>query len=280
MTTLRPARPVLRYHGGKYRMADWIIGHFPAHEAYIEPFGGAASVLLAKTPSRIEVYNDLDDSVVSLFRILRDPGQAAQLQRAIELTPFSRVEHAASFEPSDDPIEEARRFIVRSFQSIGTKNRRSRNGWRTRTPKAVWSSCVAWTGWPAEVPTFCGRLRDVIIESLDFRRLIPLYDHPDALFYVDPPYVSSTRSSGHRKTYTHEMSDADHADLLQILQGLKGMVALSGYDSDLYAEALKGWRVERVKARAQTNAGRQELLWLSPNLAARYQARFTLEEAS
>ena len=69
----------LRYHGGKYRLAPWIIDFFPAHECYVEPFGGAAGVLLQKPRSYAEVYNDLDGQVVNFFRVIRDPETRQQL---------------------------------------------------------------------------------------------------------------------------------------------------------------------------------------------------------
>ena len=146
-TGTAPTRPVLRYYGGKFRIAEWVISHFPPHRVYVEPFGGAASVLLQKNAALVEVYNDLDSHVVSLFRILRDPARAEELRWLMELTPFSREEHARSFEQSSDPLEEARRFLVRSFQSLGNKDRCKTNGWRTRTAKSLWSPCVALKGW-------------------------------------------------------------------------------------------------------------------------------------
>ena len=76
ISTPIPWRPALRYHGGKWRLAPWIIGHFPAHKIYCEPFCGAASVLLRKPRSRIEIINDLDSEVTNLFQILRDPEHA------------------------------------------------------------------------------------------------------------------------------------------------------------------------------------------------------------
>ena len=123
-TTL--SRPALRYYDGKWRLADWILGYLPAHVCYVEPFGGAASVLLRKPPSELEVYNDLDSGVVNFFRVLRerDEGtslarctQSAQcimvvpsdLLRAIQLTPFAREEHRLSHEPCEDALERARR---------------------------------------------------------------------------------------------------------------------------------------------------------------------------
>ena len=126
-------RPVLKYHGGKWRVADWVLAHLPPHHTYVEPFGGAGSVLLRKAPSPIEVYNDLDEDVVRLFRVLRDPAQAEELRHAVELTPWARAEFHACWErPAGlSDVELSRRLLVRSFQAVGAKRVRSRtNGGR------------------------------------------------------------------------------------------------------------------------------------------------------
>src|SRR3954470_24963100 len=101
-------RPALRYHGGKWKIAPWIISHFPPHRIYVEPFGGAASVLLRKHRAYAEVYNDLDDWAVNLFRLLGDEQSAERLRRLLELTPFARTEFECGRElgeASGDPIE-------------------------------------------------------------------------------------------------------------------------------------------------------------------------------
>lgn len=113
-----PKRPIVRYHGGKWKLAPWITSHFPAHRVYVEPFGGGGSVLIRKPRSYAEVYNDLDHEIVNVFRVARDRG--AELQRALELTPFSRDDFILSYEPADDPLEQARRTIARSFMGFGS----------------------------------------------------------------------------------------------------------------------------------------------------------------
>ncbi len=104
-----PTRPVLRWHGGKWRLAPAILPYFPAHRIYVEPFGGAGSMLLRKPRCYAEVYNDLDDEVVNLFRVLRDEGGAARLVGMLRLTPFARAEFMEANGATDDPVERARR---------------------------------------------------------------------------------------------------------------------------------------------------------------------------
>lgn len=248
-------------------MAPWIIEKFPPHSVYVEPFGGAASVLLQKPPSRIEVYNDVDNGVVNLFRILRDPAKAEQLRRAIELTPFSRMEFYRCWDLAPEcEIEEARRLIVRSFQSIGNKSRLAGNGWRTRTERARWSPCVAWNGWPDTVPDYVARLKDCIIECLPWQKMVDVYDGEDTLFYVDPPYPHSSRVAGYKKIYANELTDYDHEVLLDRLKQCRGYVILSSYPNESYDRQLEGWTKLEIRARAQTNSPRLEVLWLSPNV--------------
>src|SRR3546814_12383099 len=101
--------PVIRYHGGKFRLAPWVIQHFPPHRCYVEPFGGAAGVLIQKPRAYAEVYNDMDGDIVNLFRVLRSQGASAMLTEALALTPYARDEFDAAYEPTDDPRSEERR---------------------------------------------------------------------------------------------------------------------------------------------------------------------------
>mgnify|MGYP000205820787 CR=1 FL=1 len=134
-----PSRPVLRWHGGKWLLAPWIIEHFPPHRVYVEPFGGAASVLLRKPRSYGEVYNDLDEDVVNLFRVLRSD-RAGELVEALRLTPFARREFNDAYAPTDNELELARQLIVRSFMgfdSAGHNRDNGRTGFRARGEPVV-----------------------------------------------------------------------------------------------------------------------------------------------
>lgn len=260
-------RPVLRYPGGKYKIAKWVISNFPSHKLYVEPYGGAASVLMAKPRVQGEIYNDLDGDVVNVFRVLRDPRQALELERVLRLTPFAYEEYRNAYDPCEDPIERARRTIFRSFATIGSDGISRRNsGFRgMKNYETSVTAAQEWSRYPNVVRQFTERLTNVLIEQRPALHLIGLYDRKETLFYVDPPYVMSTRTNK-RVLYPNEMSEDDHTDLACALHKVKGMVVLSGYQSPLYDKLYRDWRKVLRSTTAQNGKSRTECLWLSPNI--------------
>jgi DNA adenine methylase len=274
MSEVRVKRPALRYHGGKWKLAPWIIAHFPVHRVYVEPYGGAASVLLRKPRAYAEVYNDLDGEVVNLFRVLRDPAQGAWLREQLALTPFAREEFTLSYAPAENALEQARRTVVRSFMGFGSAAASGYNtGFRCNSNRSGTTPAHDWANYPAALAAIIERLQGVVIECRDAVAVLQHHDGPETLHYVDPPYPTGTRRSGSRYCnkgqYRHEMSDDDHRALAAVLHGLQGMVVLSGYPCPLYDEALySDWhRVERA-ALADGARARTEVLWLNAAAAA------------
>lgn len=271
---LVPTRPVLRYHGGKWRLAPHVIPHFPAHRTYVEPFGGAASVLIRKARSYAEIYNDLDGEIVALLRVLRNRRQARELARQCRLTPYSREEFEASYAPSDDPVEQARRTLVRSWMAHGSSGlRKHRTGFRIGSGREGSSPAGDWRGFPAAIPAIAERLQGVFIEKRPAARIIRKFDRADTLFYVDPPYPFDTRSQKRIGNdlyhgYRHELTDAGHEELLHQLVGLAGMVVMSTYPNAAYDAALAGWTRIEISAQADRGEARTEVLFLNPATTA------------
>jgi DNA adenine methylase len=263
-------RPSLRYHGSKWRLAPWVISNFPPtdqYDCFVEVFGGGAGVTQRKPRSKIEVYNDLDTQVVNFFRILRDAEQKPRLINLLDLTPFSRDEFELSYEPAPDPVEAARRFVTRCFLGHGTcsMDPDDSNGFRSCDIRAGKSYAREWAGVPAAIAVCADRFTGVTIENLDYRKLIPKFDSPRTLFYVDPPYPQSTRVSG-GKGYVHEMCDADHRQLSWLLERVKAKVAISGYPCRLYDELYATWRRVEKATTANGQVGsvpRTEVLWMN-----------------
>lgn len=273
VTDATPSRPVLRWHGGKWKLAPWVISHFPPHRVYVEPFGGAGSVLLRKERSYGEVYNDLDDEVVNLFRVLRDPVKAEALTTALRLTPFARREFEGAYEMPADPVEGARQLVVRSFMGFGSNghNPRRKTGFRHNSNRSGTTPAQDWKNYPNELAALIDRLRGVVIDNRDACEVMSAHDGPDTLHYVDPPYLADTRSLKNPYDlaygggmYRHEMTDADHLRLLEHLRGLEGMVVLSGYPHAMYDTALADWRRVATAALADGARKRTEVMWLNP----------------
>lgn len=262
----RIKRPALRYYGGKWQLAPWIVGNLPEHTTYVEPFGGAASVLLCKSPAFIEVYNDLSGEVVNFFRVLRE--QPAALFAAIDLTPYSRQEYVEAQTVTGDSVERARRLYVRSWQGRG--------GRPGISEPASWHFMARATRGQTFADDWCNnqhlwavaqRLKRVQIECDDALTVIARYDSPDTLFYIDPPYVPAARNERWALTaYAHEMDDACHRALATALHAVAGSVVLSGYPSALYDELYSDWRqVRKDRNKADSAEKSTEVLWLSLN---------------
>ena len=255
------SRPLLRWHGGKWRLAPWIISHMPQHRIYVEPFGGAASVLMRKPRAYAEVYNDLDDDVVNLFQVLRSVS-AHELVRLLRLTPFASTEFFGAYEATDDQVERARRLVIRSFMGFGSNAAHKKSGFRSNSNRSGTTPAHDWANYPDALQSIIERLTGVCVLRRDALEVMAAHDAPGVLHYVDPPYVFSTRTDD-GDDYAHELTDDQHRDLLAFLRTLKGNVMLSGYPSDLYDEALKGWRRVQRKAMADGAAERTEVLWMN-----------------
>lgn len=271
-TMTKPKRPVLRWHGGKWKLAPWIISHFPPHRVYVEPFGGGASVLLRKERCYAEVYNDLDKDAVTLFRVLRDDAASTELIKALKLTPFAKMEFEESYIPAATDVEIARRLLIRSFMGFGSNghNAATKTGFRANSNRSGTTPARDWTNYPDLLPLIIERLSGVVIECRDASEVMSAHDAPQTLHYVDPPYMFETRSKAmHRNgCYSHEMDREGHIRLLAHIQTLSGMVLLSGYPDDLYDSSLPGWERIEVAAHADGARDRTEVLWLNPQCSA------------
>lgn len=245
-------RPALRYFGGKWMLAPWIIENMPPHQVYVEPFAGGASVLIRKPRSATEIYNDLDGEIVGIFRVIQ----------LLKRTPYSRAEYLLAFEPSRDPVIRAQRAIIRAYMSIhhiALFDMSKSSGFASARGHE------SWTRYPRCLSAVCKRLQGVVIEQRDAFRVIDLNDSLETLFFVDPPYLPSTRCSGDAR-YRNELSDTDHVRLLERLNAIQGRAMISGYPSKLYDEMLDGWeRLEKPHfARANGSRKAIEVLWISP----------------
>lgn len=261
MSNKKPKNPMMNYYGGKYSIAKWVISHFP-HKSYYriynESFGGVFSVGFQKDLVAHNYYNDIDGRLVNIMTQVRDNYE--ELMRLLMLTPFSRKEFESCIEPSDDPIEDARRLFVVLNQVRKGSSTTTASQWK-RSKTSNTSVCNAFYNKVKQLDIFCDILRHHYIESKPAIDLIKELDTPETLHYIDPPYVKSTRSNGN--VYVKEMDNKEHVDLLELVKELNGFVVISGYDNELYQKYIGHfWRFQTLaKTLGDPSCSTVETLW-------------------
>jgi DNA adenine methylase len=228
-------RSPIKWRGGKARLAKAIISYFPEHQTYVEVFGGGAAVLFNKDLSPVEVYNDIDKSVVNFFLVLSDPEMYEQFVRRVSVLPYSRELYNKSRAERFgvvDPVEWAAVFFVMARQSFGGVPLRSWGYGTGQSARGMGGSVAAWFSAIELLPEVHFRLQSVMFECNDWYDVITAYDGVDTLFYLDPPYIPDTRTDN--RVYDNEMSLDEHTALIDVIQGVEGKVIISGYPHPLY----------------------------------------------
>ena len=254
--------PVIRYPGSKWKIAKQIVGYMPEHRSYLEPYFGSGAVLFNKPQSPIETVNDLDDRVYSLFRIVRD--EPAKLANLVQMTPFSRTEYEGTFNNKKEAVSElelVRRFLIQCWQGYGFRTNGYKVGWKNDVQGREAAYAVHnWNRLPNWIMDATERLKQVQITKESAIDLIKRFNYENVLIYADPPYLLETRAG---KQYRHEMTKADHIELLETLREHKGLAMVSGYDSDLYNQVLHDWYKVEFNTTAEKGAKRKDILWMN-----------------
>jgi DNA adenine methylase len=256
-------RSPLKWHGGKSYLARLIVGLFPEHRTYVEPFLGGGSILLNKPRSEREFVGDLNAGLIEFWTLLRS---SRLLATRIEATPYDEAFFAKAKEHGRAPCE-----VVRAWCFL-VRNRFSRGGlgkdfaWSDRLRGGQPGDVNAWETIKAELPAIAERIKGVRFYHTSAIDMILDRDAPDTLHYCDPPYLHETRTA--KKAYAFEMDRDDHAYLLNILLGIKGTFVLSGYPSDLYDATARvgGWHRIEIDIANHSGQGkakqrRTECLW-------------------
>lgn len=237
----------LKWHGGKFYLADRILSLIPEHTHYVEPYFGGGAVFFRKPITLIEghseVINDAYSYLMNFWTVLQSPLLMQELQKALELTPFSeQVWNSAKNNPDGfDVVKAARDFFIRYRQSRQGLGSDFATLSKNRTRRGMNEQVSSWLSAIDSLPEAHARLQRVVITCKDALQVIASEDSSNTFLYLDPPYLQATRQT--KTTYAHEMSTEDHVRLLQALGNVKGKFLLSGYPSaiyDTYAEKY-GW---------------------------------------
>lgn len=217
-------RPPFGYPGGKSKLAPKIVELLPQSGRYVEVFGGSGAVLLAKSPSKMEVFNDRYSGVVAFYRCMRDHKKMMQLKDLVDTTIHSKEDFywcKDTWEKCTNDVDRAFRWFYMQSYSFGTMGRNWGFG-KSTTPAGKIRN---------RIPGFekiHKRFKKVQVDNADWKKCIEYYDAPDTVFYLDPPYIEADN----RACYAH--SGIDYLDLVHVIKHCEGFVALSGYPNPIY----------------------------------------------
>ena len=274
----RVRTPPLKWHGGKHYLAARFVNLMPRHLHYVEPFFGGGAVLLARDPNDpslwqpphvgvSEVVNDVNGRLVNFWRVLKDEEAFRRFVRLAQAIPVARAEWEAAHARTPiegDPVGDALAFFVDCRQSRSGLMTGFTPVTRSRTRRGMNGNVSEWLSAVDGLPDVHARLRRVMIENMPAVQLIRREDAPSTLHYCDPPYLHETRKA--TEAYAYEMTEVDHAELLDVLRQCKGKVMLSGYPSELYDGQLAGWTRHTFDLPNHAASGKEkrretEVLW-------------------
>jgi len=257
-------KSVIKYPGSKWNIAPRLVELIPEHHSYVEPFFGSGAVLFNKPVSDIETVNDLDSDVVNLFRCIQKDSE--RLARLVMTTPFSREEYERQFEGCTSTLyasnfQRAAGFLIKCWQGHGFRTNGYKVGWKNdvvgrEKAYALWN----WYRLPDWIIDITERLRKVQIENRPALEVIERFNYSQVFMYLDPPYMLGTRSG---KQYMHEMTDAEHEELLQMILQSRAKIMISGYETDMYNDYLSGWEKRQFSSCAEHGKPRIETVWMN-----------------
>lgn len=250
-----PHRPPLRYFGGKWRIAKWLLQHYPIHRGYCTPYGGGWCESFQKPRSgHLEVYNDLNAHNINFFTQLKE--NPHELIAQIEKTPRDWQQFEISKQSCDDPVEWAKRYYIYCHLSVMAGGGKLSSG--TSESRLALRSVTDDTHlWAAS-----HRLQGVIIEQLDAVECIAKYDSKDTFFYCDPGYPKSSLATGNRTWYLHHTNTEGHIALAETLHQIKGSAIVSGYDCPLYQKLFNGWEKIEYETVNMRRSKAIECIWI------------------
>ncbi|MFI5443672.1 DNA adenine methylase [Polaromonas sp. UC242_47] len=227
--------PLVPWVGGKRRLAPHILPLFPDHSCYVEPFAGAAALFFIKEPVKVEVLNDVNGDLVTLYRVVQH--HLEEFVRHFKWALASRQIYQWLQETPPETltdIQRAARFFY--LQKLGFGGKVDGQSFGTATTSGARLNLLRLEEQLSAVHL---RLHQVFIENLSWADCFKRYDRPHSLFYLDPPYWGT-------QGYGVEFG-LEHYDQMAALMGtMKGKAVVSVNDIPEMRQAFKGHTMKRI----------------------------------
>lgn len=233
----RLLRSLLRYVGGKSRLAHAIIKRIPAHRAYVEPFAGGAWVFFGKSPSKVEVLNDQDGELINFWRVAQNhPDELLRwCERLLPSRELFASQRQACLEQLTD-VQRAARYFYLQRLAFGGQMKHLNFGVSAIKPPGFDMEAFR-----QRLPQIQARLQRVLIERQDAVECLKKYDRKTTFFYLDPPYWGEQK-------YRLNFGLADYQRLADALKKLNGSFLMTLNDCEPIRRIFAGFTFETVQS--------------------------------
>jgi len=263
------SKPLFRYFGSKWMLAQEIVAMIPPHKTYIEPFFGSGAIFFTKPLAKVNIINDLDSNVANFFEVIRE--NPDQLKKMLEWTPYSRKicqDIDANGFNTSDKIKWAWEFFCWINLTRGTSTKICASHSALRRSFSDGRCVELFNEIPNRFYEASRMLKKAIIENRDVMKLLEDIrkledeDRKECFVFLDPPYNADTRSRIDHKygiDLVHQPSFED--DFLDKTSKLDVRMMVCGYECPKYDEAYKGWNKQQWQVRNEMGNERTETIW-------------------
>lgn len=243
-----------KWVGGKSRLRKFIIPMIPLHTCYVEPFAGAAWVLFGKPKSDVEILNDIDEELITFFRVVREKPEELIASFEWELVSHAEFNRLANLDPITlSDVQRAHRFYYLIMAGWGGEARYPRFQTSIRDGGHGNRLVGALKSLRERLTPIHRRLQTVLIENLDWRDCLERYDSSTTVMYLDPPYL------GNGANYKFNMrGESDHRSLAEQLERTRGFWILSSYDTPEIRELFNGYEVTPIQSSSGMQTSKSE----------------------
>ena len=218
------------YIGCKKFQAKWIVNHFPKHDTYVEPFGGAFWVyLISNINANKNVYNDYNRYISNIFYCIKHHREefykvlkSYKPQSKQLFDKFYKELIPLTYQLELGNIETAAKYIYLQTQTFSGSNLEKAT---FMDLKGKYKSKYEQFFEKLVNPKYIVKLNNISdVENLSYENCIKKYDSKNTLFYCDPPYFKM------EDYYIKEFGRDEHLKLANTLKSIKGKFVLSYYD--------------------------------------------------
>ena len=242
---------VIPYWGGKYKLSKVLIPMIPKHKHYIEVFAGGLSMFFHKAKAEWNCVNDISNDLANLYMVIGDEYLFNIFARKV----YYAIKSRAYYDQIRQNITKENQFTLPDVERAFNYYYFIRNSFNCRLNTAFNKDITGWTVSMLNTLKFAReRLNGVIVENMDFSKLIDKYGHKEnAFWYFDPPYTMADTEEYYLWTFSEDQHIQMFKDIEMICATSDAKIMISYDDSEFVKQLYKNFHITEIKTKYSGN---------------------------